>query len=169
MKTRLIALAAALALPLAACGGNAPESVTEADADPGTLSGAIPADSQFAAAMEAAGLANLFDGPEPYTVLLPPDSAFPETLPEDAEAVAEIVTLHILPGTILAEDLVAALDQNDGSVSLPSYGGANLDVLRDGDAIRVSVGGNSVTLTPGEAELEDGAVHSIDGLLQPPA
>ena len=168
MKTFTITAAlAALSLPLAACGSEEPASVTEEEgADTQTLTGAIPADSRFAAALEEAGLATLFEGPEPYTVLLPPDSAFPEELPEDKEELASILTLHILPGTILAEDITNALQQADGEgLTLPTYGGSDLTLAQGDGGLTVSAGGGTVALTPGEATLENGALHRIDGLL----
>lgn len=169
ISTKRLGLAAvlAVALPLTACGSDTPESVTEAEASSETLTGAIPADSRFAAALEEAGLSTLFEGPEPYTVLLPPDAAFPETLPEDKEELASILTLHILPGTILAEDIGAALDREEGgSLTLPTYGGSDLTLERAEDgSLTVSAGGSPVRLTPGDATLENGAIHRIDGLL----
>lgn len=169
MRAALLALP--LAFALAACDDSASgtgEAVSEADADTGTLAGAIPADSRFAAALEAAGLDSLFEGPEPYTVLLPPDDAFPETLPEDEEELAALLTLHILPGTFLGDDILAALeDDASGEVTLPSYGGSDLTVTRQGDQLRVSAGGDPVVLSPAGEPLEDGVVHRIDGLLTP--
>ncbi|MEN3972620.1 fasciclin domain-containing protein [Sphingomicrobium sp. XHP0235] len=162
-------LATAAGLSLAACNNDAgeEESVTEAEVETTTLTGAIPADSRFAAALEKAGLATLFEGPEPYTVLLPPDDAFPEELPEDGEELASILTMHILPGTILAEDIQAALDREEGaSLELPTYGGSNLTVTSGEGGLMVAVdGGEAVRLVPGEQTLENGALHRIDGLL----
>ena len=166
-RITLTAALAALSLPLAACNGAEEEtSVTEEAAETETLTGAIPADSRFAAALEEAGLATLFEGPEPYTVLLPPDSAFPEELPEDKEELAAILTLHILPGTILAEDITNALQQADGEgITLPTYGGSDLTLAQGDGGLTVSAGGGTVALTPGDTTLENGALHRIDGLL----
>ncbi|WP_265587518.1 fasciclin domain-containing protein [Sphingomicrobium arenosum] len=170
MKVLVKSALVALPLTLAACGdtGATEEPVSQVDANPETLAGAIPADSRFAEALGAAGLDSLFEGPEPYTVLLPPDSAFPETLPEDKEELAALVTLHILPGTILGEDIAAALDKAEGGeLTLPSYGGSDLVVRRDGEELTIapSSGGAAVALTPGDGPLEDGAVHQVAGLL----
>ncbi|WP_343344550.1 fasciclin domain-containing protein [Sphingomicrobium sp. XHP0239] len=166
-RLTVTAALAALALPLAACGSDEPASVTEEGAaETETLTGAIPADSRFAAALEEAGLQTLFEGPEPYTVLLPPDSAFPEELPEDKEELAAILTLHILPGTILAEDITNALEQaGDDGLTLPTYGGSDLTLAQGEGGLTVSAGGGAVALTPGETTLENGALHRIDGLL----
>ncbi|MCJ8191217.1 fasciclin domain-containing protein [Sphingomicrobium aestuariivivum] len=167
-----IARAALIALPLtlAACGndGATEEAVSDVSADPETLAGAIPADSRFAEALGAAGLDGLFEGPEPYTVLLPADDAFPATLPEDKEELAALVTLHILPGTILGEDIASAFDQAEGGeLTLPTYGGSDLVVTRSegGFMVAPASGGEAVALTPGDGPLEDGAVHRVGGLL----
>ena len=75
--------------------------------------------------------------------------------------------MHILPGTILAEDIQAALDREEGaSLELPTYGGSNLTVTSGEGGLMVSAdGGEAVRLVPGEQTLENGALHRIDGLL----
>ena len=46
-----------------------------------------------------------------------------------------LLTYHILPGTILAEDIGKAIDTGGGKASLATMGGGTLTATKDGDAI----------------------------------
>ena len=162
----IISVAGAFAL--VGCGGGDADGNMTAEEAAEETGDAIAADSRFGQALEAAGMSALLDGPEPYTFLVPADEAFPADMPTDAETLAPILSQHILPGTILRQDMVDALDRADGgSVELPSYGGENITLTREGegDAITVSVGGASAQLLPdGESRFDHGVVHQIDAV-----
>ena len=174
-----LALALAAALPLAACGGDVEgdgtiETAAEAD---DTLAGAIGADSTLGKAVEAAGLADVLSGPGPYTLLAPSDEAF-AALPEGTldtlmsedgrERLGEVVTYHVLPGTILGEDIVRAIELGDGSTSLPTLGGADLTASLDGDTIVLTdASGGTARVTGTTDGLSNGVVHRLDAVLLP--
>lgn len=174
-----LALAIVAALPLAACGEQADGNGTiEAAAEKDeTLAAAIGADSTLGKAVDAAGLADVLAGPGPYTVLAPSDAAF-EALPagaldalmaEDArEQLGQVLTYHILPGTILAEDIAKAIEMGGGSTELPTLGGANLTARMDGDAIVITdAAGGEARVTGTTDGLSNGIVHQLDAVLMP--
>lgn len=174
-----LALAIAATLPLAACGGEAEGDGTidtAAEAEE-TLASAIGADSTLGKAVDAAGLADVLAGPGPYTVLAPSDAAF-EALPagaldallaEDAkEQLGQVLTYHILPGTILGEDIAKAIEMGDGSTELPTLGGATLTARMDGDAIVLTdAAGGEARVTGTTDGLSNGVVHQVDAVLMP--
>ncbi|NNL70845.1 MAG: fasciclin domain-containing protein, partial [Acidimicrobiia bacterium] len=128
MKLRLIALMAVLALVAAACGGDdtdaeatttteAPATTTTTMAEEMTATVVdIAVDGGFTtlvAAVQAAGLADTLSGDGPFTVFAPTDDAFAalpdgvlDALLEDTDTLAEILTYHVVPGKVLAADVV---------------------------------------------------------------
>ena len=65
------------------------------------------------AAVQEAGLVEVLQGEGPYTVFAPTDEAFAklpegtiEALLADKEALTAILTYHVVPGRVLAEDVV---------------------------------------------------------------
>ena len=119
MRTSFIAALSALALiPLAGCNEKSPDSA-EASSDQvksGTLAseiGSAAGMSTVATALKGTGLAGIFDGSAPYTLLAPDDDAFGalgETgtmlkAPENGAAMAEVLKAHILPGYVTVADI----------------------------------------------------------------
>lgn len=173
MRNLITALAAS-ALALSACASDENPAGNEVAEAGGTLADAIGADSQFGRAMAAAGLDGILDGPAPYTLIVPSDEAFaalPEgSLPdasteEGKEALGAILSNHILPGTILSDDVKKAADANGGSVSLPTLGEASLEAELDGDNMTLSAGGAAASVTSADARHDNGVVHRVDAVL----
>ena len=80
-------------------------------------------DSKFADAAKATGLDATLAGPGPYTVLVPTNAAFDklpagtlDTLmkPQSRARLTRVLTAHILPGAILAEDITLGDRQGQG-------------------------------------------------------
>lgn len=160
-----IALAAFLALPVTAVAqesqGYAPD--TEAKGD--IIETAIAAGSFtiLAKAIEAAGLVETLKGEGPFTVFAPTDEAF-EMLPEgaldsllqDQEKLAAILTYHVVPGKVSSED-VAQLPR------ATTVNGQDLKITAaDG---KVMVG--SSTVTQADIPASNGVIHVIDTVLLP--
>ncbi|MFZ3581173.1 fasciclin domain-containing protein [Loktanella sp. DJP18] len=116
------------------------------------------------AAVEAAGLVETLKGEGPFTVFAPTDEAF-AALPEgtvegllaDPEALAEILTYHVVPGTVMAADLT------DGMTAATVEG---QDVtFAVGDTVMV----NDATVTTPDIMATNGVIHVIDAVIMPPA
>lgn len=180
-NSALIALAATA---LAACGqqdsGNpaATENATEAAADE-TIANGLSNDRKFAEAAKNAGLDRTLDGPGPYTVLVPSDSAFGnmpagalDTLmkPEGRAELTRLLTFHVLPGTILAEDIGKAIDTGGGKATLATMGGGTLTATKEGEAIVLADGaGGKARVTQADDKRSNGVIHRVDAVLVPSA
>ena len=117
------------------------------------------------AAVKAAGLAETLSGPGPFTVFAPTDEAFAklpagtvESLlkPENKAKLAAILTYHVVPGQVMAADVVKLT--NAGTVQ-----GQRVDiVVKDGT---VSVDGAKVVTT--DIACSNGVIHVIDTVILP--
>lgn len=130
----------------------------------------------LANAVKAAGLAETLSGAQPYTLFAPTEAAFGKLPPGTAngllapEAKGQLVALltgHIVPGVVTADDLGRAVERGKGKAQLATVGGANLSFARDGDSIVVTDAAGGRALVSGEERLaSNGVVHSVDGVLR---
>jgi uncharacterized surface protein with fasciclin (FAS1) repeats len=181
--TRTLTLAAVAVLALAACDNKpaANETATSPAAEKAagdkTLAEGIDANSKMGAALKAAGLDATLAGPGPYTVLAPDDAAFDklpagtlETLmkPEARADLTALLTYHILPGTVLAEDIGKAIDAGKGKAVLATMGGGTLTATKEDDAIVLSdSAGGKARIVEADDKRSNGVLHRIDGVLMP--
>ncbi len=134
--------------------------------------------SSFLQALQSAGLIETLRGAGPYTVFAPTNAAF-EALPEDArqrlaaadqrDRLINLLSYHIVPGTVTAADLRGAIDRGEGGrAELATVTGSNLTLSRDGDAILLTDGGGGIARITGPDQLHaNGVIHSIDTVLMP--
>ena len=128
--TRAVAAAAvalAVAAPSAASAqhssGMAGKNVVQVATEAGTF-------KTLVAAVKAAGLAETLQGEGPFTVFAPSDAAFAklpagtvEALLADKAKLAAILTYHVVPGKVMAADVIGA-----GSAKPATVNGEPLDV-----------------------------------------
>jgi uncharacterized surface protein with fasciclin (FAS1) repeats len=117
------------------------------------------------AAVTAAGLVDTLKGAGPFTVFAPSDDAFAKlpagtvddlVKPENKAKLTQILTLHVLPGKVMAAD-VAGQKMSPASVE-----GETLDV--DGtDGVTVS----GAKVTSADIECTNGVIHVIDTVIMP--
>jgi uncharacterized surface protein with fasciclin (FAS1) repeats len=114
------------------------------------------------AAVQAAGLVDTLSGQGPFTVFAPTDDAFAklpagtvEALLEDVPKLTAILTYHVVPGTMMAADVVK-------STSLPTVQGQSLAVSVNGG---VKVDQADVVQT--DVVADNGVIHVIDSVLLP--
>jgi len=115
------------------------------------------------AAVEAAGLVETLKGDGPFTVFAPTDDAF-AALPEgtvegllaDPEALAAILTYHVVAGKVMSTDL------SDGMMA-PTVNGAEITIGTMGG---VTVNGANVVTA--DIEATNGVIHVIDAVILPP-
>jgi len=184
MRIALTLFAAASALTMAGCdtktdnaAAPASEAAKDAAGDKTIASGLGADDTKFAEAAKASGLDATLAGPGPYTVLVPANGAFDklpggalDTLlkPQSRAQLTKVLTGHILPGAILAQDIGKAIDDGKGKAVLATFGGGTLTATRDGDKIVLtdSAGGKAV-VTSADEKRSNGVVHHVDGVLMP--
>ena len=124
-------------------------------------------------ALLAAGLSDTLSGAQPYTLFAPTDEAFRKLesggdallAPENEARLVSLLTGHIVPGLVTAEDLGRAIDRGKGKAELATIGGGNLTFTRAGGAIEVSGPEGSKGRLGAEKMQSNGAIHSIDAVV----
>ena len=184
MSRSIIALGLALAITtLTACdkaddGNAAANAAAGGDAkgtEGTTIASGMAQDSQFLAAAKAAGLDSTLAGPGPYTVLVPTNDAFGKlpagTLdnlrkPEQRGELTGLLTYHILPGVVLAEDIGKAIDNAKGKAVLATMGGETVTATKEGDRIVLTdAAGGKANVVKADEKRSNGIVHEIDAVL----
>ncbi|HEX8363946.1 MAG TPA: fasciclin domain-containing protein [Allosphingosinicella sp.] len=158
-----------------AAGGNAQQaqagrSIGDAAAQSADL-------AQFSQAVQAAGLTDTLRSSGPYTVFAPVNAAF-QAVPQEArtrlmaaegrERLTELLTFHIVPGVITAEDLDAAIRRGQGRATVTTVSGANLTVSREGNALVIAdPSGSRARVVQADRIQSNGVIHHVDALLMP--
>lgn len=142
-----------------------------------TIASGMAEDSRFLAAAKSAGLDATLAGPGPYTVLVPNNAAFDKlpagTLedlqkPEQKGELTGLLTYHILPGVVLAEDIGKAIDNAKGKAVLATMGGETVTATKEGSNIVLTdAAGNKATVVKADEKRSNGIVHEIDTVLSP--
>ena len=150
---------------LALQGAHAYEAKAKAPADIVDTAVAAGSFNTLAAALKAAGLVETLKGPGPFTVFAPTDEAFArlpagtvESLlkPENKAKLAGILTYHVVPGKVMAADVVkltSAKTVNGQSVTI---------AVKDG---KVTVDGANVVKA--DVAASNGVIHVIDAVILP--
>ncbi|WP_128892022.1 fasciclin domain-containing protein [Erythrobacter sp. HKB08] len=163
MKRNLIALAASVALPLAACTA---ESDPAGPQEAGSMMEAVEGNSlttDVAAALSATGLSGVFDGPGGYTLLAPANGSLSVNEGEEA-LVAAVLREHILPGQLDSASIRSAIETNGGPVTVSTFGSGTVEFSLDGDVIVARHSGGTATtrLAADETITGNGALLQID-------
>jgi transforming growth factor-beta-induced protein len=166
----LTALALALALVIgtvAADGHGMPATVV----DIATSSDDF---STLVAAVVAADLVEVLQGDGPFTVFAPTDAAFATALDAlgltaeellASDGLAGILTYHVVAGTLMAADVLAAVEAAGGTAMVETVNGASITVeVQDGNVV---IDGTA-TVTAVDLEAGNGVVHVIDAVILPP-
>ena len=178
---------AMLALALSACGssdvtgnGAAPDQPAQAAKAAGdqTIASGLDKNGRFYQAAHAAGLDATLAGPGPYTVLVPRDEAFAKVEgalkdsanPENRAELTRVLTYHILPGTVLVEDLGKAVDNGEGKTLVQTMNGDTLTATKEGGKVVLADGsGGKATIVEGDQKRSNGIVQIVDTVLSPAA
>ncbi|HRQ23816.1 MAG TPA: fasciclin domain-containing protein [Anaerolineales bacterium] len=176
-------LLVAFALVLAACGPAAtptpapapePTAIPEPTAVPepelGDIVDTAVADGRFTTlvtAVQAADLVDALKGEGPFTVFAPTDDAFaalPEgtveslLLPENKQALTDILLYHVVSGKVMAEDVV-------GLESATTLLGKDITIKVDMGNVYI----NDAKVIITDIETSNGVIHVIDAVILPPA
>jgi uncharacterized surface protein with fasciclin (FAS1) repeats len=119
----------------------------------------------LAAALEAAGLVDTLKSEGPFTVFAPTDDAFAklpegtvETLlkPENRDQLVSILTYHVVPGKVMASDVVKISEAT-------TVNGSDIAIkVMDG-----SVHINDATVIAADVDASNGVIHVIDTVILP--
>ena len=158
-----VALTAAASLSSAASAQAAPhQGHTKTIVDVATSAGSF---NTLLAAVKAAGLVATLQSDGPFTVFAPSDAAFAkipkaklDALLADKAALTSLLTYHVVPGRVMAGDIVKA----NGATSTTVNGQSVNITVRGG---KVYVGGAQV-VSP-DVQASNGVIHVIDTVLMP--
>lgn len=128
-------------------------------------------------AVKAAGLEKTLAGAGPYTVFAPTNAAFGKLpagavdglmQPQGKGALTGILSYHVVPGVVLAEDLRRSIQKRGGRAELATVGGGKLTLTEAGGVITLTdAKGGQARVTQGDVIQSNGVVHVVDGVLMP--
>lgn len=117
------------------------------------------------AAIKAAGLVDTLKGDGPYTVFAPTDDAFAklpegtvESLlkPENKDKLIAVLTYHIVPGKVMAKDVVSLTEAE-------TVQGNKIAIAADNGKVMI----NDANVVMTDIAASNGAIHVIDTVLLP--
>ncbi len=129
------------------------------------------------AAVKAADLVDTLSGKGPFTVFAPTNDAFAklpagtvDTLlkPENKGQLTQVLTYHVVPGRITANDLVEMIKKGGGKATLKTVEGAELTFeMKDGAIWVWDAKGDAAKITIKNVMQSNGVIHVIDTVLLP--
>ena len=129
------------------------------------------------AAVKAAGLVDTLSGPGPFTVFAPTNAAFDklpagtvDTLlkPANKAMLTKILTYHVVPGRVSAEDLMMKIRQGGGMAKLTTVEGGTLTAkMMGGNVVLVDEKGGMATVTQADVFQSNGVIHVTNTVSMP--
>ncbi len=136
-----------------------------------------PVHKTLVAAVKAAGLVDTLQGPGPFTVFAPTDSAFkklpPGTVatlvkPENKAKLVKILTAHVVPGKISAEQMMAKAKAMGGKYEMKTVSGDTLTAeVKSGSLYIVDESGGAAKVTVADVNQSNGVIHVVNKVLLP--
>ena len=133
--------------------------------------------STLVTALKSADLVGALQGNGPFTVFAPTNDAFAKidskTLnslleEENQKVLSNILTYHVISGKLVASDVVAALNKNNGSVELKALNGQVITVMeKDGKIWLRDSKGNYSEISATDVMGSNGVIHVIDTVVMP--
>jgi len=135
------------------------------------------AHTTLVAAVKAADLVNTLKSKGPFTVFAPTNDAFAKLpagtvdgllKPESKDALAGILTYHVVAGNLDAAAVLAAIKSGGGKVVLTTVAGGKLTAsLKKGKVILTDEKGGIATVTATDLKASNGVIHVINTVLMP--
>jgi uncharacterized surface protein with fasciclin (FAS1) repeats len=129
-----------------------------------------PDHTTLVAAVKAAGLVDTLQGPGPFTVFAPVDSAFaalpPGTVdqlmkPESRTMLTSVLTYHVVPGRLDSQALRQRVDAGGGIAELETVNGGPHNLVVEDEK------GDVATISTYDVYQSNGVIHVIDEVLLP--
>ena len=128
-------------------------------------------------ALKAADLVSALQGEGPFTVFAPTNDAFAKidakTLSSlleagNKEALANILTYHVVSGKLAASDVVAALKKGDGMVELKALNGQVITITQKDDKIWLKDSNGDISeIIATDVMGSNGVIHVIGTVVMP--
>jgi uncharacterized surface protein with fasciclin (FAS1) repeats len=129
------------------------------------------------AAVKAAGLVETLQGPGPFTVFAPTNSAFAklpagtvDTLlqPDHKSDLTKVLTYHVVVGKLNSMDLKKQIEEGGGKAMLMTVAGGSLTAVLDGDKlVLLDEKGDRSMVTIANVYQSNGVIHVIDTVVLP--
>ena len=133
--------------------------------------------STLVAAVTAGELVEALSSEGPFTVFAPTNDAFnklPEgtlgTLlqPENIGTLQSILTYLVVAGKFMAEDVINAINDNDGEFTVTTLQGNDLTLkLWEGSVYVKDTQGNKAKVIIADVDTSNGVIHAIDTVVLP--
>lgn len=126
-------------------------------------------------ALQTAELVETLQGEGPFTVFAPTNAAFEALLAElgitaeellARDDLAAILTYHVVPGNLMAADVLAAVENAGGEAAVETVNGAAVNVTVEMGNVYLN-GNSQVVMT--DIVAGNGVVHVIDAVILPPS
>ncbi len=135
------------------------------------------AHTTLVAAVKAADLVTTLKSKGPFTVFAPTNDAFAKLpagtvegllKPENKNALAGILTYHVVAGNLDAKSVLAAIKKGGGKVTLTTVAGGKLTAsIIDGKVVLTDENGGKSTVTATDLKGSNGIIHVIDAVVLP--
>ena len=129
------------------------------------------------AAVKAGGLVDTLSGKGPFTVFAPTNAAFARlpagtvdnlVKPENKDTLDKILTYHVVPGRITAQQIAAMAARHGGTATLKTVEGENLRFRKSRNGwIVVDSKGDTSRITIANVMQSNGVIHVVDRVLMP--
>ena len=129
------------------------------------------------AAVKAGGLVDTLSGTGPFTVFAPTNEAFArlpagtvDTLltPENKAMLDKVLTYHVVPGRITAQQIAAMAARHHGTATLKTVEGEDLRFMKNGSGwVVVDSKGGKAHITIPNVMQSNGVIHVVDTVLMP--
>jgi uncharacterized surface protein with fasciclin (FAS1) repeats len=129
------------------------------------------------AAVKAGGLVDTLSGKGPFTVFAPTNEAFAKlpagtvqnlVKPENKTMLDKILTYHVVPGRITAQQIAAMAAAHGGTATLKTVEGEKLMFRKGGGSWWViDAKGDKARITIPNVMQSNGVIHVIDTVLMP--
>ena len=129
------------------------------------------------AAVKAGGLVGTLSGKGPFTVFAPTNEAFArlpagtvDTLlkPENKAMLDKVLTYHVVPGRITAQQIAAMAARHHGTATLKTVEGEDLRFMKNGSGwVVVDSKGGKAHITIPNVMQSNGVIHVVDTVLMP--
>lgn len=160
LKFSVAAIAAVALVASVSVKAQAPKDIVDTAVAAGSF-------KTLAAALQAAGLVETLKGKGPFTVFAPTDAAFAKLpagtvadllKPENKAKLTAILTYHVVPGNVLAAQVV-------------TMNGADVKTV-NGQTVKIGVMGGKVTVNGAnvvttDVKASNGVIHVIDTVILP--
>ena len=133
--------------------------------------------STLVAAVKAADLVGTLQSAGPFTVFAPTNAAFGKLpagtvdgllKPEAKPTLTKILTYHVVPGRITAQQIAGMAARNHGTATLKTVEGDNLMFRRSGNGWWViDAKGDRARITIPNVMQSNGVIHVVDTVLMP--